>query len=70
MWTEKNGIRSPMVAHTKNPVPFIIKDFSGHNRFALTAVQNPGLANVAATLCTLLGYCPPEGYEPTLVRII
>ncbi len=68
MWTEKNGIRSPMVAHTKNPVPFIIKDFGGENKFLLTEVKEPGLANVAATLCTLLGYCSPPGYEPSLVR--
>ncbi len=69
MWTEKDGKHSPMVAHTKNPVPFIIKDYSGKNRFALTGVQQPGLANVAATLCTVLGYNAPEEFEPTLVKL-
>jgi 2,3-bisphosphoglycerate-independent phosphoglycerate mutase len=67
MWTEKKGVRSPMVAHTKNPVPCIIKDFSGHDRFTLAQVDKPGLANVAATICRLLGYEPPEGYEPSLI---
>ncbi|RJX26084.1 MAG: 2,3-bisphosphoglycerate-independent phosphoglycerate mutase [Desulfurivibrio sp.] len=69
MWTEKNGIRSPMVAHTTNPVPFIIKDFSGKNRFALADVQNPGLSNIAATLCNLLGFAAPEGYDPSLITL-
>ncbi len=69
MWTEKNGKRSAMVAHTKNPVPFIIKDFSGNNRFRLRGVKNPGLANVASTLVTLLGYEPPQDYEPSLVEL-
>ncbi len=67
MWTEKEDKRSPMVAHTKNPVPLVIKDFSGESRFSLTNVEHPGLANVAATLLVLLGYEPPEEYEPPLV---
>ncbi len=67
MWTEKKGLRVPMVAHTKNPVPLIIKDFSGLDRFRPIPVDNPGLANVAATLCYLLGYEPPDFYQPSLV---
>ncbi len=70
MWKEKNGEKIPMVAHTLNPVPFIVKDFSGINSFNLTMVQEPGLANVAATLCTLLGFLAPEDYEPTLVDLV
>lgn len=68
MWTEKDGKRSPMVAHTKNPVPFVITDFGGDNRFVLSQLHTAGLANVAATLITLLGYVPPEDYEPALIR--
>ena len=69
MWTEKNGKISPMVAHTLNPVPFIVKDYSGVNRFKMTGIDNPGLANVAATICTLLGLTAPEEYEPSLVEV-
>ncbi|MDP3480284.1 MAG: 2,3-bisphosphoglycerate-independent phosphoglycerate mutase, partial [Desulfoprunum sp.] len=69
MWTEKKGKRTPMVAHTLNPVPCIIKDFSGSNTFRLAGCDNPGLANVAATLCNLLGYEAPAIYEPSLVKI-
>ncbi|HDQ39457.1 MAG TPA: 2,3-bisphosphoglycerate-independent phosphoglycerate mutase [Desulfonatronum sp.] len=69
MWTENKGVITPMVAHTLNPVPFIIKDFSAQNAFALTNVATPGLANVAATMCTLLGYVPPKEYEPSLVAV-
>ena len=32
-----------------------------------TGSERPGLANVAATLCELLGYEPPEDYEPSLL---
>ena len=55
MWTEKNGKRSPHVAHTLNPVPFIIKDYSGANAFRMRDdIATPGLSNVAATLLNLM----------------
>lgn len=69
MWTESKGVRTAMVAHTLNPVPFIIKDFAGQNAFAFAGVPNAGLSNVAATLCNLLGYHAPEDYDPSLIRI-
>lgn len=69
MWTEKGGERAPMVAHTKNPVPLIIKDFSGANKYRLTDVSDPGVSCVAATLCRLLGYEPPEDYDPPLIEL-
>jgi len=68
MWTEKKGVRSPMVAHTLNPVPFIIKDFSSTNEYVKAEITTPGLANVAATICCLLGYQPPADYEPSLIE--
>ena len=70
MWTEKKGKRSPMVAHTLNPVPCIVVDYSQKNTFSLAAVEQPGLANVAATLCVLLGYQPPDFYAPSLVQCL
>jgi 2,3-bisphosphoglycerate-independent phosphoglycerate mutase len=69
MFTEKNGVREPMVAHTLNPVPFIVKDFSGANPLALAGVTSPGLSNVAATLLALLGYRAPDDYDPSLVTV-
>jgi 2,3-bisphosphoglycerate-independent phosphoglycerate mutase len=69
MWTKKNGKITPMVAHTLNPVPFVIKDYSGANRFEPAGVENPGLSNVAATLCVLLGLEPPDAYDAPLVRL-
>ena len=69
MWTEKNDVRSPMVAHTKNPVPLIVKDYDKQNQFQMTSISQPGLANVAATLCVLLGYQPPGDYEPALITV-
>ena len=69
MWTEKKGKRDAMVAHTLNPVPFILKDFSGANAIAMSGVKDPGLSNVAATLLNLLGYEQPDGYDPSLITL-
>ncbi len=67
MWTEKNGVRTPMVAHTLNPVPFILVDYSGANRLAKAEVDEPKLSNVAATLLTLLGFEKPADYDESLI---
>jgi len=58
-----------LVAHTLNPVPCIIVDYSGSNAFAASGCAEPGLSNVAATICNLLGYRAPEIYDPSLVRL-
>ncbi|HOV32371.1 MAG TPA: 2,3-bisphosphoglycerate-independent phosphoglycerate mutase [Candidatus Hydrogenedens sp.] len=68
LFTMKNGKREPHVAHTLNPVPFIIKDFSQKNQFKLGKVANPGLSNVASTLSNLLGFKAPAEYDPSLIE--
>ncbi len=70
MWTEKNGQRTAMVAHTKNPVPLIVKDFGKSNAFILQNVERAGLANVAATVLNLLGYEAPSDFEPSLLSLV
>ncbi len=70
MWTEKKGKRTAMVAHTKNPVPFIVKDFSKSNTFILQHVEGAGLANVAATVLNLLGFERPLDFEPSLLSLV
>ncbi len=72
MFTEKDGVRMPHVAHTLNPVPCIVKDYSGANRWKLAVhdrIKTPGLSNIAATLCMLLGYEPPAEYDPSLLAL-
>jgi 2,3-bisphosphoglycerate-independent phosphoglycerate mutase len=67
---DKGGKRTPFVAHTLNPVPWIVKDFSGANRWELSGAQEPRLSNVTATICLLLGFEPPADYDPALVRLM
>ncbi|MEK9726764.1 MAG: 2,3-bisphosphoglycerate-independent phosphoglycerate mutase [Candidatus Margulisiibacteriota bacterium] len=53
-------------AHTLNPVPFVIIDDSAN--YTLAELDTAGLANVAATLCNLLGYESPKGYDASLIQ--
>jgi 2,3-bisphosphoglycerate-independent phosphoglycerate mutase len=69
MWTEKNGERQPHVAHTLNPVPFAIVDYSGANKWAMAETERPGLSNVAATLLNLLGFEAPDLYDASIIRL-
>lgn len=55
-------------SHTRSLVPFIVRDFSGRALVANTAVAQPGLANVAATVVELLGLAPAAQFEPGLVK--
>ena len=66
----ENGKPKAKTSHTLNPVPFIIYDpqFNGEWRLD-TTVAKPGLANVAATVLTLLGYVPPADYERSMVTL-
>jgi len=68
MWTEKNGKREVKTSHTLNPVPFIIFDPEYKNDYEMANVENPGLSNIAATLCNLLGFEKPEEYDPSLIK--
>ncbi len=68
MFVEKNGVREVKTAHTLNPVPFIIVDSGFNNEYRMADLPQKGLANVAATICNLLGYEKPEGYEPSLIE--
>ena len=69
LFTEKNGKRETHVAHSLNPVPFIIKDYSGRNCWEMATFDTPGLSNVASTLANLLGFEKPKEFDPSLVRL-
>jgi 2,3-bisphosphoglycerate-independent phosphoglycerate mutase len=62
-------VRTAHVAHTLNPVPFIVCDYSGANAWALSEVANPGLSSIAGTLLNLLGYGVPGDYDGSLVKL-
>ncbi|MDD5277177.1 MAG: 2,3-bisphosphoglycerate-independent phosphoglycerate mutase [Methylovulum sp.] len=59
----------PKTAHSLNPVPGIVYDPSGVANAHLAGVPEAGIANLAATCITLLGFEPPEDYAASLVEV-
>ena len=58
--------KTPMTAHTLNPVPLYLVDPVGDA--GLLQASDAGLANVAATALELMGLQAPEDYRPSLLR--
>jgi 2,3-bisphosphoglycerate-independent phosphoglycerate mutase len=66
---DDEGKPKPKTAHSLNPVPVFIFDPSGVSKARKADVPNAGIANLAATCITLLGYEPPADYTPSLVQV-
>ena len=66
---DEHGKYKPKTAHSLNPVPAIVYDPSGVANAHLVDVPGAGIANLAATCITLLGFEPPEDYAPSLVKV-
>ena len=63
------GRRQVRTAHSLNPVPLYFFDPRGRAGYELDpTIPSPGLANIAATALSFLGFAAPEGMEPSLVR--
>ena len=67
MFTIKNGKKIIKTAHTLNPVPCAIIT-KNPVTYIKNTIETPGLANVASTICNLLGYEKPEDYEYSLIK--
>ncbi|MCK5676669.1 MAG: 2,3-bisphosphoglycerate-independent phosphoglycerate mutase, partial [Verrucomicrobia bacterium] len=66
---DAEGKCKPKTAHSLNPVPAIVYDPSGVSKARKANVPEAGIANLAATCITLLGYEPPADYTPSIVEV-
>ncbi|QWF71660.1 2,3-bisphosphoglycerate-independent phosphoglycerate mutase [Methylomonas paludis] len=66
---DKQGHYKSKTAHSLNPVPAIVYDPSGAAKAHLVDVPKAGIASLAATCLTLLGYEPPADYAASLVKV-
>ncbi len=64
----RDGVEIGHNAHTLSPVPFVVLDKCDRT-LKSTELPQPGLANVAASLLTLLGITSPAVYEKSLLTI-
>jgi len=66
---DDEGKCKPKTAHSLNPVPAVVYDPSGTSGARKSSVQEAGVANLAATCITLLGYEPPADYAPSIIDV-
>jgi 2,3-bisphosphoglycerate-independent phosphoglycerate mutase len=64
---DDNGHPKRRTSHSLNPVPFIIHRPQNPPLSLRDDLPEAGLANVAATLLELLGFAPPDDYDPSLL---
>lgn len=65
---DERGRTRPHTSHTLNPVPFILyQPWADPLPTLRDDLPTPGLANVAATILELMGFDPPEHFEPSLI---
>ena len=66
----ENGRPKAKTSHTLSPVPAILFDPKRADEWQLDkSIDKPGLANLTATMLTLMGFEPPEDYAPSLVAL-
>jgi 2,3-bisphosphoglycerate-independent phosphoglycerate mutase len=64
---DEQGNPKRRTSHSLNPVPFIVQRFENEPLGLRLDLPHAGLANVAATVLELLGFEPPEDYDPSLL---
>ncbi|MFO7821770.1 MAG: 2,3-bisphosphoglycerate-independent phosphoglycerate mutase [Lentisphaeria bacterium] len=64
----ENGIPKVKTAHSLNQVPCIIYDPSGGHEYDTDLRSGLGITSLAATCIELLGFTPPEEYDPSVLK--
>ncbi len=65
----ETGQPKAKTSHSLNPVPVYIYDPGGTAGVRLSGHENPGITSLAATCLKLLGFEPPEHYDPSIVEV-
>jgi 2,3-bisphosphoglycerate-independent phosphoglycerate mutase len=67
---KENGRIKVKTSHSLNPVPAYVYDPAGTARLKLASHQGLGISSLAATCIKLLGFDPPEDYDPAIVDVL
>ena len=67
--TDKNGHAKVKTSHTLNPVPCFFYDNSNNDKYDVIKEDGYGLANVAATVVTLMGEDAPDYWYKSMVKV-
>jgi 2,3-bisphosphoglycerate-independent phosphoglycerate mutase len=65
----ETGRPKPKTCHSLNPVPVYFYDPANQANIRLADEGELGISSLAATCIKLLGYEPPEDYEPSIIKV-
>jgi 2,3-bisphosphoglycerate-independent phosphoglycerate mutase len=63
-----DGTPKVKTSHSLNPVPCVIYDPEYKGEYDPALVAGLGISSLAASCAQLLGFVPPEGYDPSVLR--
>jgi 2,3-bisphosphoglycerate-independent phosphoglycerate mutase len=64
-----DGSPKAKTSHSLNPVPCVIYDPDYRGEYEPKLREGLGISSLAATTIELLGYLPPEGYDPSVIAL-
>lgn len=64
-----DGFPRAKTSHSLNPVPCVIYDPEGRGEYSPALAEGLGISSLAATCARLLGFIPPEGYDPAVLSM-
>ena len=66
---EKDGSPKAKTSHSLNPVPCVIYDPESREEYDHALAGGRGISSLAATCIELLGFVPPEDYDPSVLSM-
>ncbi|MFP4179827.1 MAG: 2,3-bisphosphoglycerate-independent phosphoglycerate mutase [Spirochaetaceae bacterium] len=66
---KKNGKPEAKTSHSLNPVPCTVFDPEGKGDYEPELREGLGISSLAATVIELLGFYPPEDYDPSVLEL-
>ncbi len=66
---KSDGSPQAKTSHSLNPVPFIIFDPAYNNEYEQEFRSDLGISSIAATCMNLMGFEPPEDYDPSIITM-
>jgi len=64
---DKDGQPKAKTSHSLNPVPCVVYDPEYKGEYSKDLRSGLGISSLGATCIELLGYLPPEGYDPSVL---
>jgi len=64
---KEDGTPEAKTSHSLNPVPCMVFDPEGSGEYKHALREGMGISSLAATCIELLGFEPPEGYDPSVL---